>query len=210
MKKLLTYKGFTLVEVIVVLVILAILAAIAIPALTGYIDKARARATASEGRAVLMGLQTLVTLEYGDGNATPQAGGGEYFYNNGNGRPSEISARFDHIFYRGLTEKGAKELSDLTGIPYADFADWTPDSADISIANPWGISAFGTPGSDVEITYFVYHSNGNMIVYDPNAEWYNAVNGSSGFPNINKSLARSGTFSICAFDDYDADVHVTP
>jgi prepilin-type N-terminal cleavage/methylation domain-containing protein len=33
-------KGFTLVEVIVVLVILAILAAIAIPALTGYIDKA--------------------------------------------------------------------------------------------------------------------------------------------------------------------------
>ena len=34
-------KGFTLVEVIVVLVILAILAAIAIPALTGYIDKAK-------------------------------------------------------------------------------------------------------------------------------------------------------------------------
>ena len=34
-------KGFTLVEVIVVLVILAVLAAIAIPALTGYIDKAK-------------------------------------------------------------------------------------------------------------------------------------------------------------------------
>lgn len=34
-------KGFTLVEVIVVLVILAILAAIMIPALTGYIDKAK-------------------------------------------------------------------------------------------------------------------------------------------------------------------------
>jgi prepilin-type N-terminal cleavage/methylation domain-containing protein len=33
--------GFTLVEVIVVLVILALLAAIAIPALTGYIDKAQ-------------------------------------------------------------------------------------------------------------------------------------------------------------------------
>lgn len=34
-------KGFTLVELIVVLVILAILAALLIPALTGYIDKAR-------------------------------------------------------------------------------------------------------------------------------------------------------------------------
>ena len=34
-------KGFTLVELIVVLVILAILAAILVPALLGYIDKAR-------------------------------------------------------------------------------------------------------------------------------------------------------------------------
>ena len=34
-------KGFTLVELIVVLVILAILAALLVPALTGYIDKAR-------------------------------------------------------------------------------------------------------------------------------------------------------------------------
>lgn len=36
-------KGFTLVELIVVLVILAILAALLIPALTGYIDKAKDR-----------------------------------------------------------------------------------------------------------------------------------------------------------------------
>jgi prepilin-type N-terminal cleavage/methylation domain-containing protein len=41
-------KGFTLVEVIVVLVILAILAAIAIPALTGYIDKAKYRSKITE------------------------------------------------------------------------------------------------------------------------------------------------------------------
>ena len=34
-------KGFTLVELIVVLVILAILAALLIPALTGYINKAK-------------------------------------------------------------------------------------------------------------------------------------------------------------------------
>ena len=38
-----TKRGFTLVELIVVLVILAVLAALLIPALTGYIDKARKR-----------------------------------------------------------------------------------------------------------------------------------------------------------------------
>ena len=41
-RKMKNKKGFTLVELIVVLVILAILAALLVPALTGYIDKAKA------------------------------------------------------------------------------------------------------------------------------------------------------------------------
>jgi prepilin-type N-terminal cleavage/methylation domain-containing protein len=48
--------GFTLVEVIVVLVILAILMAIAVPALTGYIEKARMQNYKSE--AALVGSAT--------------------------------------------------------------------------------------------------------------------------------------------------------
>lgn len=42
-------KGFTLVELIVVLVILAILAALLVPALTGYIDKAKEKKCCSRG-----------------------------------------------------------------------------------------------------------------------------------------------------------------
>lgn len=42
--------GFTLVELIVVLVILAILAALLIPALTGYIDKAKQKRIVAETR----------------------------------------------------------------------------------------------------------------------------------------------------------------
>lgn len=58
-------KGFTLVELIVVLVILAILAALLVPALTGYIDKAKNQAIISETRMTVMAAQTLVDEAYG-------------------------------------------------------------------------------------------------------------------------------------------------
>lgn len=58
-------KGFTLVELIVVLVILAILAALLIPALTGYIDKAKEKSIIAETRQVVMAAQTLGDEAYG-------------------------------------------------------------------------------------------------------------------------------------------------
>ena len=60
-KKLKDKKGFTLVELIVVLVILAILAALLIPALTGYIDKARKESVVAETRSAVMAAQTIVS-----------------------------------------------------------------------------------------------------------------------------------------------------
>ena len=57
-------KGFTLVELIVVLVILAILAALLIPALTGYIDKAKEKQVIAETRQAVMAAQTLVDEAY--------------------------------------------------------------------------------------------------------------------------------------------------
>ena len=56
--------GFTLVELIVVLVILSILAALLIPALTGYIDRAKEKNVIAETRQCVMAAQTLYDEAY--------------------------------------------------------------------------------------------------------------------------------------------------
>ena len=67
--------GFTLVELIVVLVILAILAALLIPALTGYIDRAKEKNVIAETRQCVMAAQTLYDEAYAgvakNGTVTP-------------------------------------------------------------------------------------------------------------------------------------------
>lgn len=61
--------GFTLIELIVVLVILAILAALLIPALTGYIDKAKEKKVIAETRMAVMAVQTMNSDYYAANNA---------------------------------------------------------------------------------------------------------------------------------------------
>ncbi len=58
--------GFTLVELIVVLIILAILAALLIPALTGYINKAKETQIIAETRQAVMAAQTLWDEKYAE------------------------------------------------------------------------------------------------------------------------------------------------
>ena len=67
-------KGFTLVELIVVLVILAILAALLIPALTGYIDKAKNKSVIAETRQIVMAAQTIVDEQYAKNDTTSLKG----------------------------------------------------------------------------------------------------------------------------------------
>ena len=62
-------KGFTLVELIVVLVILAILAAMLVPALTGYIRRAREEKEYQTAATVYSAAQAVITDGYGRSNS---------------------------------------------------------------------------------------------------------------------------------------------
>lgn len=94
-------RGFTLVELIVVLVILAILAALLIPALTGYIDKAKKDQVIAETRMLHKAVQTEMSELYGSANwklnsATTLANNtGKVIGNNPNGY--DLKANYDKI-----------------------------------------------------------------------------------------------------------------
>lgn len=94
-------RGFTLVELIVVLVILAILAALLIPALTGYIDKAKKDQVIAETRMLHEAVQTEMSELYGSANwelnsATTLANStGKVIGNNPNGY--DLKANYDKI-----------------------------------------------------------------------------------------------------------------
>jgi len=60
-------KGFTLMELIVVLIIIAILMAALTPTLIGWINDARESSLRSEGRTVLLAIQTVSTEAKGKG-----------------------------------------------------------------------------------------------------------------------------------------------
>jgi prepilin-type N-terminal cleavage/methylation domain-containing protein len=64
-------KGFTLVELIVVIVILAILAAILVPALLGYIDKAKNQKEFLKAKSCMTATQAILSEYYAKGKELP-------------------------------------------------------------------------------------------------------------------------------------------
>ncbi len=60
-------KGFTLVELIIVLVILAVLAAILVPALLGFVDKAKNKQSALDAKVIYEATQVYVDEKYAAG-----------------------------------------------------------------------------------------------------------------------------------------------
>lgn len=94
-------KGFTLVELIVVIVILAILAALLIPALLGWIDKAKEEQYALDARNIYLAAQAQASEAYAAGTAAPtEIGTGE--------------GKFDKGEIESLSDVEITSISDVT------------------------------------------------------------------------------------------------
>ncbi len=109
-------SGFTLVELIVVLVILTILAAILVPALLGYIDKAREKQYALEARSIYEATQAYVTEQYGKGNYDRDT------------LPTELSDGME--LENGETLNALTEISDIADVEVSSIDSITYNSSD--------------------------------------------------------------------------------
>ena len=111
--------GFTLVELIVVLVILAVLAALLVPALTGYIDKARKSQVIAETRMITMAVQTTMSeyysssewREYGINNGTNSVSADKYYLAYKSGTNSDKVKRFADIESLSEISNSKKDVS---------------------------------------------------------------------------------------------------
>ena len=133
-----TKKGFTLVELIVVLVILAVLAAMLVPALTGYIQRARQEKDYQMAATVLTACQSAATYQY----AVDTTGATTYTITgttpSGNGVTvmdliGDASGKVKNISFaandKGVITKGDVEINGYTYSWEAASATWTATKA---------------------------------------------------------------------------------
>ena len=85
-------SGFTLVELIVVLTILALLAALLIPALTGYIEKAKKNKVIAETRMLHEAVQTVTSELYAGSAQWKASSGGTTTLASSSGDPIKASS----------------------------------------------------------------------------------------------------------------------
>jgi prepilin-type N-terminal cleavage/methylation domain-containing protein len=172
-------KGFTLIEVIVVIVILAILAAIAVPALTGYISKAKLRSLMADAHTEMNAIETLLIEQYASF-----------------GNPIQTALAFstydktvDHVIIKGSVGVYKAYPCDVTAsgpdedaLGYKEWVTMTNTSPDFyqPVLNYWNTSACAVLNADGKMLGFrtfviqdgnLYAITYNVKLYDESGNW---------------------------------------
>ncbi len=173
-------KGFTLVELIVVLVILAILAAILVPALLGYIDRAKDSQILLNGKNVMTPIQAEAAQGYGSAGDLTFS---QWIYHKGSdSNPAGYNAMVNSMAKLADVSSGAQAYFCMAA-PSAkasreNHAAWTvyqviyyePDSAAYFDGTSWETLDISNGGISVkaeEIKGSAKYKNGEAIT-----EWY--------------------------------------
>lgn len=189
MQKLKKRGGFTLVELIVVLVILAILAALLIPALTGYIDKAKRDQVVAETRMLHEAVQSVTSEAYGSAD---WPSGNIFTIANQSGQ--NVTKPTDTVTYDNLKNR-YNEIVKLAEVP--SLTDGTGDFAAFTDTKGSVFCVLYNSGRGLLGAYF--REIGEYKVY---SEQKNIDNYTTIYKNYNNSLAMPTL--------YDSDGNLGP
>lgn len=170
--------GFTLVELIVVIVILAILAAILVPALLGYIDRAKGQQYVTEAKELMTATQAGIAEAYALEKEAFIEKVNKYKF-------KEIETPYDYVTnHLFASEQGkvdsartpAKNIIAARLLQYADSQKNQKQKYSFSPDNPGGKKASQIPKDQVAfqicyntrglILYMQYARNGYLVTYD--------------------------------------------